>query len=67
MISQYISMMLGVSAFVGVILLLMAVWAIKGGQFDDKDKMVNAPLLDDVDDLNELINKEEKQKREKGK
>jgi cbb3-type cytochrome oxidase maturation protein len=62
MIIDYVTMMLGVSAFIAFGLLLLVVWAIKGGQFDDKKKMMNSVLFDGEDDLNEIVQQEKKSK-----
>lgn len=58
--SWVISMMLSVSIFLGAIALLAFLWAIKNGQFDDKEKFLNAAKFDGEDDLNDAINQEKK-------
>lgn len=62
--------MLVVGIAISAGLLLLAVWAVKTGQFDDSNRMLNNPLYDSVEDLNDAIKKEHKikeakQKREK--
>jgi cbb3-type cytochrome oxidase maturation protein len=58
--SWVISMMLSVSIFLGAIALLAFLWAIKNGQFDDKEKFLNAAKFDGVDELNDAVNQEKK-------
>ncbi|MDN5043474.1 cbb3-type cytochrome oxidase assembly protein CcoS, partial [Aliarcobacter butzleri] len=57
--------MLIVGIIISAGLLLLFVWAAKTGQFDDADRMLNNPLYDSVDDLNDAIRKEQKIKEEK--
>ena len=58
-----IVMMLIVSIFLGALALLAVLWAIKNGQFDDKEKFLNATKFDGIDDLNDAV--EKKKKKEK--
>jgi len=60
--SWVIGMMLGVSVFLGSIALVALMWAIKKGQFDDKEKFLNAALFDNEDELNDAQKLEEKRK-----
>ncbi len=60
--SWVVAMMLGVSIFLGAIALIAFMWALKSGQFDDEQKFLNATKFDGVDELNEAIAKEKKQK-----
>ena len=53
-----VMMMLGISLLLGAIAMFGVMWAIKSGQFDDKDKMMNTVLLDGEDELNEAAEKE---------
>lgn len=55
-------MMIGVSLLLGAIGLIGVIWAIKTGQFDDKDKMMNTVLDDGEDALNEAAEKERRKK-----
>jgi cbb3-type cytochrome oxidase maturation protein len=57
--------MLIVGIIISAGLLLLFVWAAKTGQFDDANRMLNNPLYDSVDDLNDAIRKEQKIKEEK--
>ena len=58
--SWVIGMMMGVSIFLGSIALVAMMWAIKKGQFDDKEKFLNAALYDDENELNDAVKKEKK-------
>ncbi|MFW3344661.1 cbb3-type cytochrome oxidase assembly protein CcoS [Aliarcobacter butzleri] len=65
MINDTLLFMLIVGIIISAGLLLLFVWAAKTGQFDDADRMLNNPLYDSVDDLNDAIKKEQKIKEEK--
>jgi cbb3-type cytochrome oxidase maturation protein len=60
--SWVIGMMMSVSIFLGSIALAGMMWAIKKGQFDDKEKFLNAALYDDENELNDAVKKEQKRK-----
>jgi cbb3-type cytochrome oxidase maturation protein len=49
-------LLLGALALIGVI------WAIKTGQFDDEDKMMNTVLFDGEEELNEAAEKDRRKK-----
>jgi len=55
-------MMLGISLLLGALALIGVMWAIKTGQFDDKDKMMNTVHFDGEDELNEAAEKERRKK-----
>ena len=55
-------MMLGISLILGALALFGVIWAIKTGQFDDKDKMMNTVIFDGEDELNEAAEKERRKK-----
>lgn len=65
MINDTLLFMLIVGIIISAGLLLLFVWAAKTGQFDDADRMLNNPLYDSVDDLNDAIRKEQKIKEAK--
>ncbi len=65
MIIEKLLFMLIFGIIISAGLLLLFVWAAKTGQFDDADRMLNNPLYDSVDDLNDAIRKEQKIKEEK--
>lgn len=55
-------MMIGISLLLGALALIGVMWAIKTGQFDDEDKMMNTVLEDGEDALNEAAEKERRKK-----
>jgi cbb3-type cytochrome oxidase maturation protein len=65
--SWVIIMMLGVSVFLGSLALLGIMWAIKTGQFDDKEKFLNQVQFDGEDELNDAAKRAEKKKAMKKK
>ena len=58
-----VGMMLGASIFLGGIALFAFLWAIRSGQFDDKEKFLNGAKFDGVDELNDAINQEKKKEK----
>jgi cbb3-type cytochrome oxidase maturation protein len=58
---------LGVGIFISFTLLAIFIWAVKNGMFDDGKKMMDSPLFDSTDDLNDAIKKEKKVKELKEK
>ncbi len=65
--SYIIAMMLGASLLLGSVALVAFLWAIKSGQFDDKEKFLNAALYDDESELNDAVKQENKKKKLKEK
>jgi len=65
--SWVIVMMLGVSVFLGSLALLGIMWAIRTGQFDDKEKFLNQVHYDGEDELNDAARQVEKKKAMKKK
>lgn len=65
--SWVIVMMLSVSVFLGSLALLGIMWAIKTGQFDDKEKFLNQVQYDGEDELNDAAEQEKKKKAMKKK
>jgi cbb3-type cytochrome oxidase maturation protein len=63
--SWVVTMMLGVSIFLGAIALFAFLWALKNGQFDDEEKFLNAAKFDSEDDLNDAANMERKKEKMK--
>jgi cbb3-type cytochrome oxidase maturation protein len=61
-------MMIGISTFLGALGLFALIWGIKTGQFDDKQKFLEATKYDDEDALNDAAimekRREQKKKRE---
>jgi len=63
-----IILMLGVSVFLGALALFGIMWAIKTGQFDDREKFLNQVQYDGDEELNaaaEQQNKKESLKKKK--
>lgn len=58
--SWVIIMMLGVSVFLGSLALLGIMWAIRTGQFDDKEKFLNQVQYDGEDELNDAVKQQSK-------
>lgn len=56
-----------VGIVVSFTLLGIFIWAVKGGQFDDGQKMMDGLLFDSTEDLQDAIEKEEKIKKMKEK
>lgn len=65
--SWVIVLMLGVSVFLGGLALIGIMWAIKSGQFDDKEKFLNQVQYDGEDELNDAARHAEKKKAMKEK
>jgi len=55
-----IVMMLTGSLFLGAVALFGFMWAVRNGQFDDKEKYLNATKFDNVEDLNDAADKQRK-------
>jgi len=55
-----IVMMLTGSLFLGAVALFGFMWAVRNGQFDDKEKYLNATKFDSVEDLNDAADKQRK-------
>lgn len=65
MIDDTLFFMLIVGIIISAGLLLLSIWAVKNGQFDDSNKIVNGLLFDSTDDLNDAINKDKNSKEAK--
>lgn len=63
--SWVIIMMMSASIFLGSIALFGFLWAVKNGQFDDKDKYLNAVKYDGEDELNDAANLQRKKEEYK--
>ena len=60
-------MMLGISLMLGALAMFGIMWAIKTGQFDDQDKMMDSVLNDGEDALNEAAEIDRRKKEYKKK
>ena len=56
-----------VGLFASFTLLTIFIWSVKKGGFDDSKKMMDGMLFDSEDDLQDAVNKENKQKALKEK
>lgn len=56
-----------VGIIVSFSLLGIFIWAVKQGMFDDSSKMMDSPLFDSTEDLQNAIKKDEKIKQMKAK
>ncbi|MDQ1298508.1 MAG: hypothetical protein QG558_1047 [Campylobacterota bacterium] len=65
--SWVVAMMLGVSLFLGGVALIAFLWAIKTGQFDDENRMMNQVKFDDEKELNDAAEQEKKREKLKKK
>lgn len=65
--SWVIVMMLGVSVFLGSLALIGIMWAIRTGQFDDKEKFLNQVQYDGEEELNDAARKAAKKQAMKKK
>jgi cbb3-type cytochrome oxidase maturation protein len=67
MSSGIIAMMIGVSTFLGVLGLSALLWAIKTGQFDDREKFLDAAKFDDEEALRDAAAMDERRKAAKNR
>jgi len=58
--SWIIILMLGVSVFLGLLALIGIMWAIKTGQFDDKEKFLHQVQYDGEEELNDAVKQQAK-------
>lgn len=65
--SWIIILMLGVSVFLGTLSLLGIMWAIRSGQFDDKEHFLNQVHFDNEEELNDAVKMEAKKTEMKRK
>jgi len=61
--SWVIVMMMSASIFLGSIALFGFIWAVRSGQFDDKEKYLNGAKYDGEDELNHAVMLEKKKKK----
>jgi len=63
MSSNILNMMIGISTFLGLLGLIALIWGIRSGQFDDKEKFLEATKFDDVESLRDVAKLEERKKQ----
>lgn len=56
--NSIIAIMLGVSIFIGLLILIAVLWGIKNNQFDDAKKWTQGILIDGIDELNAAYKKD---------
>ena len=61
--SNILTMMLGISIFLGALGVGGLLWGIKTGQIDDAEKFVGGVRFDSDEDLKEAISMEERKKK----
>ncbi len=61
--SNILTMMLGVSIFLGALGVGALLWGLKTGQFDDIEKFVGSARFDSEDDLKEAVEMQKRKKR----
>ena len=62
MSSSIITLMIGISTFLGALGLMALLWGVKTGQFDDEKKFLNATKFDDEEALRDAALMQEKKK-----
>ena len=62
-----VSLMIGISTFLGAIGLLALIWAVRTGQFDDHSKFIDAVRHDNEEDLKDAAQMAAKKKAYKEK
>ncbi len=67
MSGSIITMMIGISTFLGALGLAALIWGIRTGQFDDQSKFIDGARFDNEEELRDAIRMEEKKKRAKAK
>ena len=67
MSGSIITMMIGISTFLGALGLAALIWGIRTGQFDDQSKFIDGARFDNEEELRDAIQMEEKKKHAKAK
>ncbi len=69
MSSNVLTMMIGISTFLGLLGLAALLWGLKSGQFNDRERFLGGALRDSEDDLKDAVilekRREEAKKRKK--
>jgi len=60
--SSVVTMMIGISVFLGALGLGALLWGLKTGQFDDPSKFLQGAQFDGEDELQDAIKMEQKKK-----
>ncbi len=67
MSGSIMTMMIGISTFLGALGLAALIWGIRTGQFDDQSKFIDGARFDNEEELRDAIQMEEKKRRAKEK
>ena len=62
MSSNILTMMIGISTFLGFLGLIALIWGLRSGQFDDREKFLEATKYDDIESLRDAAKLEERKK-----
>jgi cbb3-type cytochrome oxidase maturation protein len=65
--SNILTLMLGISTFLGALGLGALLWGLKTGQFDDQRRFLDSVHYDNEDDLNDAVQMEKKRLEAKKK
>jgi len=65
MSSNIITLMIGISTFLGALGLAALLWGVKTGQFDDKQKFLDATKFDDEEALRDAARMDDRKKKAK--
>ncbi len=65
--SNILTLMLGISTFLGALGLGALLWGLKTGQFDDQKRFLDSVHYDNEDDLNDAVQMEKKRLEAKKK
>jgi cbb3-type cytochrome oxidase maturation protein len=63
--SNILTLMLGISTFLGALGLAALLWGVKTGQFDDQKRFLDTVHFDNEDDLNDAVMMEKRSKEAK--
>ena len=65
--SNILTLMLGISTFLGALGLGALLWGLKTGQFDDQRRFLDSVHYDNEDDLNDAVQMQKKRLKAKKK
>ncbi len=65
--SNILTMMIGISIFLGSLGLFALIWGLKSGQFDDRERFLGATKFDDEEALRDAALMEERKRAKEAK
>ncbi len=65
--SNILTMMIGVSIFLGALGLFALIWGLRTGQFDDRERFLGATKFDDEEALKDAVAMEERKRAKEDK